>query len=144
RAANAGNDSKLDLGLAKLRAIGRDYDIALHRELAAATKCKARHSCDNRLARLGRGIPVRDEITEISLDEGLVRHFFDVGPGGEGFAATCDKHAADLIVSIKVLDRLRQLGNECLIERIEGLRAVEADNSDAALCFDNDVLVSHS
>src|SRR5580765_7180537 len=130
RAADAGNDSKLDFRLAEPGGIGGDYDVALHGELAAATKRKARHRRDNRLARLCRGIPVRDEIAEIGLDEGLIRHFLYIGPGSEGFVATCDEHAADLVVTIEGLDRLRQLGNQRLVERIEGLRAAEADDSD--------------
>jgi len=143
RAADAGNNSKLDLRLAELGGIGSDHDIALHGEFAPAAKRKAGHSRDNRLARLCRGIPVRDEIAEIGLDERLVRHFLDVGPGGEGFVATRDQHATDLVVTIEGLDRLRQLGNQRLVERIEGRRAVEADNSDTALCFNDDVLVGH-
>src|SRR6476661_3688884 len=143
RAADAGNDSKLDLRLAELGAIGGDHDVALHGALATATKRKACHRRDTWLARLCRGIPVRDEIAEIGLDEGLVRHFFDVGPGGEGFVATRYEDATDLVVAIEGLDRLRQLGNQRLVERVEGLRAVEADNSDAALCFNNDILVGH-
>src|SRR6185369_203475 len=106
RAADAGNDSKLDLRLPELRVVGGDHDVALHSELAAATKRKARNRRDNRLACLCGGIPVRNEIAEISLDEWLVRHFLDVGSSGEGFVAAGDEHATDLVVGVASFDCL--------------------------------------
>src|SRR6185312_5756721 len=62
---------------------------------------------------------------------------------GEGLVTARNEHAADLVVSIESLDRLRQLANQHLVERIESLRTVEADNSDTALRFDDDGLVVH-
>jgi hypothetical protein len=121
--------------------IGGD-DVALHGESQPPPSAKPATAATIS-ARLCRGIPVRDEIAEIGLDEGLIRHFLYIGPGSEGFVATCDEHAADLVVTIEGLDRLRQLGNQRLVERIEGLRAAEADDSDTALCFNDDVLVGH-
>ena len=109
----------------------------------APAKRKACHCRNSRLARLCRSAPIRDKIAKIGFDKRLVRHFLDVGPGSEGFVAAGDEHASDPVVGIESLDCLGQFGNQGLVEGIEGLRPVEANNSDAAFCFDNDVLVSH-
>ena len=62
RAADAGDDAELDLGLAELGVVGGDDDVAQHGELAAAAERKARHRRDDRLAGARGAIPVGAEI----------------------------------------------------------------------------------
>src|SRR5262249_61847971 len=55
-----------------------------------------------------------------------------------------EQHAADGVVGIKGRDRLRQLGVERGVERIERLRPVEPDDTDASARFDDDGFVAHA
>ena len=57
RAAGARHDAELDLGLAELRRVGGEDEVAHHGELAAAAEREARHRRDHRLAGLGRRSP---------------------------------------------------------------------------------------
>ena len=52
RAARAGHDAELDLGLAELRVLGGDDEVAHHGQLAAAAQRVAGHRRDHRLAAL--------------------------------------------------------------------------------------------
>ena len=105
RAADAGNDAELDFRLAELRVVGGDDEVALHGEFAAAAERKARDRGDHRLARRGGAIPVRGEIAEESIGEGLVRHLLDVGAGGESLVRAGDDDAADIGVGLERVER---------------------------------------
>ena len=144
RAADAGNDAELDLGLAELRGVGGDDDVALHDQLAAAAERKARDRRDHRLARIRGRVPGGGEVAHERVDRGLVRHLLDVGAGGEGLLRAGDQDAADAVVGVEGGDRLRQLGIERGVERVERLRPVEPDDADAALGFDEDGFVAHA
>ena len=50
RAAGAGDDAELDLGLAEARGVGGDDEVAHHRQLAAAAEREAGHRGDDGLA----------------------------------------------------------------------------------------------
>ena len=144
RAADAGNDAELDLGLAELRVVGGDDDVAHHRELAAAAEREARDRRDHRLAHPRDAIPVRREVALEDVDVGLVRHLLDVGAGRERLLGAGDDHAADLLVGLERVDRGGQFGVELGVERVERLRPVEADDADPALGFDDDGFVAHA
>ena len=58
RAAGAGNDAELDLGLAEARVVGGDDEVAHHRQLAAAAERKSADRRDHRLADLADLLPV--------------------------------------------------------------------------------------
>ena len=118
-------------------------NVALHGELAAAAERKACDRGDHRLAHGGGPIPVRGEVAQIGFGEGLFRHFLDVGAGGESLVGAGDHDAADIGVGLEGVERVRQVGHQRAVERIERLRAVEPDQADLAAGFDNDVLVSH-
>ena len=94
-AAEARHDAEVDLGLAELRGVGGDDEVAHHRELAAAAEAVAGDRGDDRLAaahdRLGgAGEIVLDE----HVDEALRRHLLDVGAGGEGLLRAGDDDGA--------------------------------------------------
>ena len=143
RAADAGDDAELDLGLAEFGVVGGDDDVALHGELAAAAEREARDRRHDRLARARGAVPGAGEIAEIGLDEGLVGHLLDVGAGGEGLLVAGDQQAADVLVGLVGVDGLGELGLERDVERVELLRTVEPDDADAAFGLDDDVLVAH-
>jgi len=86
RAAGAGNDAKLDLGLTELRIVRRQNEIAHHRQLTAAAKREAAHRRDDRLANTRHRVPARQKIAQKRVGEVLFAHFFNVGAGGEAFS----------------------------------------------------------
>jgi hypothetical protein len=61
RAAGAGHDADLDLGLAEARLVGGEDEVAHHRQLAAAAEGEAVHRGDHGLARAGDALPVAGE-----------------------------------------------------------------------------------
>ena len=72
RAAGAGDDAELDLGLAELRGVGGDDDVAHHRQLAAAAEREAGDRGDHRLAHLADRLPVAaDESLRVGVDEAV-------------------------------------------------------------------------
>ena len=56
RAAHARHDAEGDLGLAELRGVGGDDDVAHHGELAAAAEAIAGDRGDERLPHLGHAV----------------------------------------------------------------------------------------
>src|SRR5436190_1474549 len=95
RAADPGNDPKLDFRLTEFGIVGGDDEIALHRELAAAAQRKAGDRGDYGLARIGDAMPRSDEVTEKRIGKTLAGHFLDVGAGGESLDCAGNDHAAD-------------------------------------------------
>ena len=143
RSADSRKDAKLDLGLAELCRVGRDDEIALHGELAAAAQRKAGHRGNDRLARAPDHVPGGGEIVHEGIDRGLSRHLLDVGTGRERLLGAGDQHAADTGILVECRDRLGELGVERRIERIERLRPVEPDDTDAPVGLDQNVLIGH-
>jgi hypothetical protein len=105
RASDAGNDTKLDLGLAELGVVGGDDQVALHGQLATAAERKAGNGGNHWLPHTSNVIPRARVVAEKSVDEGLVRHFLDVGAGGKGFVRAGDHDTADPVVGIELLER---------------------------------------
>ncbi len=88
-------------------------------------------------------MPVRGEVAEESLGEGLIRHLLDVGAGRECFFRTGDDHAADGAVSLETVDGVSEFPHQQPVERVERLRTVERDEPDLAAGFDDDGLGTH-
>ena len=143
RAADARNDRKLDLRLAELGGVGRDHDIALHHQLAAAAERETRNRGYHWLAGIGGSVPGAGEIAHDHVDGGLVDHLLDVGAGRESFLRTGDHDAADPRIGVERRNRLRQLVIERPVKRIERLRPVEPDDAHPALGFDHNIAKAH-
>ena len=95
RAAHAGRDAELDLGLAEFGGVGGDDEVGHHRHLAAAAEREAGDRGDPRLAGRGDLLPAGEEVGAVHVGEALGLHFLDVGAGGEGlFAAAGEDEAA--------------------------------------------------
>ena len=142
RAADARNDAELDLGLAELRVVGRDDDVAQHGELAATAERVSRRrpqppACAR--ARRGASAAVNSRI-DTSLNDWLTISLMSA-PAANAFSDPVDQHAADAVVDLELVDRMPKLLEERRVERIERLRPVEPDDPDPAARFDDDVLV---
>ena len=91
----------------------------------------------------GDAMPVRGEIAEESVGEGLVRHLLDVGAGRKCFFRAGDDHAADVAVGLETVDGVSEFAHQRAVERVERLRAVEPDEPDPAAGLDDDGLGTH-
>ena len=85
----------------------------------------------------------RDVAALVGVHIGVAGHGGNVGAGGEGFFAAGDDHAADAFIRIESLQGVTQLVHQLIVERIQGFRAIEADQSDLALPFDQYVFILH-
>jgi hypothetical protein len=136
-------DAELDLGLAKLRGVGGEDEVAHHRQLAAAAEREARHRRDHGLACAGELLPAGEIIVAIHLAKALRLHLLDVGAGGERLLAA-GQHCAPLrAIGIERGHRSVELAQHLIVERVQRLWAVQRDQSHAALALlDQDGFVS--
>ena len=77
-----------------------------------------------------------------------LRHRRDVGAGGEGLVAAGDDDAADAVVGVVGFQRRPEVVHQAVVERIELLRAVQRDDTDAqrtvTMFRREDVVVGHA
>ena len=109
-----GDDAEVDLGLAELRGVGGDDEVAHHRQLAAAAQRIARDGGDDRLADprrwpRPRGRRGRRQKTSMKV---LLGHLLDVGPGGKGLFRPGEDDAAHLVVGVGRRQRGRQFAHQ--------------------------------
>jgi hypothetical protein len=142
-AARARDDAQLDLGLTEPGRVGRDDEVAHHREFAAAAERKAGHRGDDRLAPSGDAVPGRDEVVQIGGRKGEWLHLTDVGSGREGLLGPGDHDGSDRPVRVGGLERLVQLGHERGIEGVKILGPVQCYQDHASTRFDDDRFELH-
>ena len=143
RAAHARHDAERDLGLAELRSVGGDDDVADHGELAAAAEAIAGHRRDDRLPRPGDPRQRLAIVAVEGLDEGEALHLLDVGAGGEGLLRAGDDHAADALVGVEGGDRIAELADQRRVEGVQRLRPVERDERHAPAGLGDDGFEGH-
>ena len=132
-AADAGNGAERDLGLAELRGVGGDDDVAHHGELAAAAERIAADRGNGRLAAARDAVAADGgEVRREHVDEALRLHLLDVGAGGKGLFAAGHDDAADRVVRLEVVDGGGDLAEDAERQRIEHLRPVQRDDADRA------------
>ena len=105
RAAGAGNDPEPGLGLAELRRLGGDDQVARHRQLAAAAEAVAGDGRDERRPERADRVPALDPPLVVELDRGDLRQLADVGAGGEGTLGAAEHDAAHRPVAVELLER---------------------------------------
>ena len=136
-----GNDAEVDLGLAELRGVGGDDDVAHHRELAAAAERIARDGGDDGRAHGGELRPAAEVVAHQHLEPRLGLHLLDVGAGGERALRAGDDDRADPLVGIEGGCRRHDVPHHLRVQRVERLGPVERDPADAAARLDQDRLV---
>ena len=146
RAAAAGNEAELDLGLTDLRVLGGDADVAAHRELEAAAEAEP---VDRRDERLVRRVHPRAELldpagraTLLSLRGRLAerRELRDVGAGDERPLASAHEHdRTNARVVVEPVDLRLELLEERRGECVDG-RVVDRDDGDVAVLLRRDEL----
>ena len=113
-AAGARHDADLHLRLAEARRLAGDDDIAMHRQFTAATECEARHGRDQRLREGADRLPGLGGVPAVHLDRIGLRHFDQVGAGGEGLLGAGkhdDAHAVVLGERIEMFGHLAADGD---------------------------------
>src|SRR5205823_13635934 len=72
-----------------------------------------------------------------------VRHFLDVGAGGKGLVRPGDEDAPHICIAVERLDCVEKLVHQGEVECVQGVRAIDLDDPDAASPFDNNRLGAH-
>ncbi len=128
-AATAGDDPEQDLGLAELRPLGHDPDVAGQRDLAAAAERVSRHCRDDHPGNRCNRVERRDEQT--ADDRRLVRatELGDVRTRGEHPVPARDDDRARR-VRVQILGHGLQLREQRGGQRVD-LGVVEGDDGDA-------------
>jgi hypothetical protein len=129
--AHTGDDAEGDLGLAELRLLAGEDDVAHHGELTAAAEGEALDRGDDRGLDVRDPLPLGVEALELDVGPGLVLHLGDVGAGGEGLLAAGDDDRPDGLVGVEELQRADDLLHDGLVEGVECLGPVQCDGGDA-------------
>src|SRR5207247_11001676 len=136
---------ELELRLAEFRRVPPDDDVAHHGELAAPAQGIARDRADDGLADRLYPLPVaRDVLALVYVHVAPVPHGAYVGARGEGLVAAGDDHRADALVRVESGERVAELVHQGVVERVQLLGAVEADQTDASARLDEDHFVDHA
>src|SRR5438094_2981942 len=109
--------------------------------VCSTTKGVATDSGDHGRLDASNAIP-GPEATAHHIDGRLARHFFDVGPGGEG-PITCarDDYAANLLIVVKGFQGVCELAHRVEIEGVEFLGTIERDDAHTLVAIYENVLV---
>ena len=130
------DQAKPDLGRAEGRLRARHHDVAAGDQAGAAAERGAVHPGDGRLRQLVQGLhqpgerPRVGQILRLAVGRGAA-HPVEVRPGREaptGAGQDQDAHAG---VGTQILQLLRQLGDQPVVEGVVDLRAVERQPGDA-------------
>ena len=142
RAACAGDQAELDLRLPELRVLGRDPDVAGHRELEPAAQAVAVDRGDHRGA---TGVHPPAELLDPARRapfRGLLdrraqrRELRDVGACDERLlAGAAEDESADLVGAVEAVVLLLELLDELGREGVDG-RVVERDDRNRAVLLD--------
>ena len=143
RAAGAGDDPEVDLGLAEPRGVAGDDEVAHQRQLAAPTQRVAVHGRDQRLGERRDARPAPDLVALELLRRGAVGHVGDVRARREHPRTAGDHDRPHTLVRVLLLESLVDLAHEIGAQGVQDLRPVERDGGDRRLDFDRDELVPH-
>jgi len=126
--------SQLHFGLSELGLIARDSDMAGHSQLTATSQGKAVHGRDHWLAALFEA--AKDRLASgrarLAFHGGLGGQLTDIGACYEGLrSCTGDQHSAHGGVGLDPGDRVPQLRNDDGVERVQFVRPVYRDPTNA-------------
>jgi hypothetical protein len=113
-----------NLGLAELGGLGRDDEVAHHRQFAPASERETGDPGYDRFPDLRHVFPGRDQIAEIGVGEGLVLNLLDVGACRERFVGAGQYDRADSQVGLEGRQRRVEVGDQAATKRVERLGAV--------------------
>ena len=135
-AAGAGDDPEPALRLAEPRRLGRDDQVAGHRELAAAAEAEPRDGRHERRPELANRVPALDPPLVVEVDRRRLGELPDVRAGREGALGPGEHDAANAVVAVQLLEALDELLHQVVGERVELLRPVELNDGDGLVALD--------
>ena len=100
----------------------------MHRQLQPATERVAVDRCDYRFRVIGDVLPEPFCLAVEHFDRCPVRHVLQVRTSGEGFLVAGQHHGQHVIVIGQLPEHPGQLLTDFQIERVQCVRAVDADN----------------
>ncbi len=143
RAAAAGKESELHLGLAELGVFRRDANGAGHRRLAAAAERETIDGGDHRLAEIFHELEhaLPETARFLGFDRRHMRQFADIRACDEGFVASAGENdAAYGGIVPGILERHTQILPGRRIQRVHHPGAIERHISDTALFLTQNIL----
>ena len=143
RAAVAGNESELHLGLAELGVVAGQSHGAGHGEFAAAAERESVDAGDDRLAQVLDGVDDGLSLMRVGLgrDRRVLRQLADVGAGDEGLLARAgEDDDANVGIVLGRGEGLLDLLHGGHVQRVEHLGPVDGDVGDVVLRFGFNVL----
>src|SRR5436190_7469985 len=143
RASRSREHSEVDLRLAELRRLGRDDQVAQHRELAAAAEAEAGDRGDERRAQVADGVPPVDPPVLVQRDRSRCGKLADVRAGRERPLAPAEHDRPDLVVLVEAAQRRHEVAHELAGERVELLRTVEEHDADPTVALGEDARLRH-
>ena len=143
RAPGPRNDPDLHLGLTELGRLRGHHQVAHQRQFASTAERVTTDGGDHRLVDRPKSGPAREVVILEHLDRARLGHLRDVGPGREGAVIAGEDHAANGVIAIECFQRIDQLGDGLMIERVANLRPVDRHDADRAICLGEDELVRH-
>ena len=123
--------------------VGRDDDVAGHRELAPASERVAGDGGDDGLSHLLDAFPSLEVAGGEHVHRVLVHHLRDVGAGRERLLVAGDDHRTDGVVRVETGECMAELVDQRSVERVQHLRPVEHDQADRASRFGANACVVH-
>src|SRR4029077_17054021 len=140
RPPHTGQDTELDLRLTELGVLGRNNEIAEHREFAATAKRKAANGSDDWLGDGFDFVPWGQKVAHIETGKWLLRHFSDICTSRECARTTGNHNSPDLIIHIECLQ-----GSECLdrnlsVQSVQALRPIQGNEADTIATLDDNRL----
>jgi len=142
-AAEAGDQSKAHLGLPEGRVLGREDEVARHRQLTPAAEREPVHGGDHRLwDRLDVGrqaLPEAREVLRLLLIHRL--HLGDVGARDErAVTGAGEDHHARFAVVPELEEGPMQFRKRLTIQRVAHLRPIDRQRDDEVLALVEEVL----
>ena len=141
RPARARDDPEPRLRLAEPRRLGRDDQVAAHRELVPAAETKAGDGTDERRPEPADRIPALHPPRIEHVHCGRVRQLADVRAGRERPLVAGEDDAANRLVAVQLLEPCDELLHERLRERVQLLGPVQPDDRDRVVLLDDDECV---
>ena len=128
------HDAELDLRLREAGAVCGDDQIAHHGQLTAAPQGDTFDGRDDGLADASDGFPVAgDEVVAVGIHEVVVAHGSNVGASGKGAGAPRQDDGTDVGVPVEHQQGVAELVHQGIVQGVELLGAIEADEPHAAM-----------
>ena len=140
------NDTEIHFGLAELRVLRGNTNVARKRKLTASAKGVSIDGRNDRLSEvLNRGkhrlSACRELLSALFVQR---RQFADIRAGDERlFTRSRDNDCIHCSVGLKLFEQLTQFLLCGYIEGVKLVRTIESDGTDAIRCFDNERSVFH-